>query len=149
MNRAVLFLALLCVLAIGSVLYAQRLPTQNVDVLPHAVIWVGNREFRVPVARTAASRAAGLRGSDAAFLLFVWPDAVRPVFNMLGCDRVLWRYDFSGADRLGAPVVMQPGSRRYPVEKAVRCVLEVDPAAPAARLFAQPGATLKLPSFCS
>jgi hypothetical protein len=133
---------------------AHAFSTQNIHALPRASIWVGDREFRVPVADTAARRAAGLRGSVAPFLLFVWPHRVRPVFNMLGCDHVLWRYDFDRADRLGAPVVMQPGRTLYPVYHATRCVLEINPAAPAARFlstksFSRSVASLKLPAFCS
>ena len=149
MKHPALVAALVCGLSLGGIYYAQRLPSQNVDALPRAALWVGDREFRVPVADTAARRAAGLRSSDAPFLLFVWPHRVRPVFNMLGCDHVLWRYDFARADRLGAPVVMQPGRTLYPVQNATRCVLEVNPTAPVARLFDRPAAALKLPAFCS
>ena len=148
MNRVLLFLALLCVFAVAAVIYAQRLPTQQVETLPHVDLTVGGHHISVPVARTAEQRSAGLRGSASPALLFVWPEAVAAEFNMQGCDKPLWRFDFADRARLGKPTMMQPGMQTYPVPRPVRCVLEVDPSSPIAAYF-KPGASLKLPAFCS
>ena len=147
-NRASVFLVLLCVFSVVGVIYAQRLPTQRVEALPHAELVVGARVLSVPVARTPEQRSAGLRGSSSPILLFAWPKPTMAEFNMLGCDRALWRFDLADSARLGAPTVMRPGTQRYPVSSPVRCVLEVDPSSAVAVYF-KPGASLRLPSFCS
>jgi uncharacterized membrane protein (UPF0127 family) len=149
MRRAFLYVGILCIFAAGGALYAQRLPMQNVEALPHVDLSVGGQRLSVPVARTPEQRRAGLRGSTSPVLLFAWHVPVASEFNMLGCDRPLWRFDFVDRDRLGVPTVMQPGTRTYPVPSPVRCVLEVDPTSAVAKHFAKPGVTLKLPSFCS
>lgn len=148
MNRAFMFLSLLCFLAVGGVIYAQRLPTQRVEALQHVDLQVGGHRISAPVANTPEQRRAGLRGSSSPLLLFVWPRAVASTFNMLGCDRPLWRFDLTDQSRLGVPTVMQPGAHTYTVSRPVRCVLEVDPSSAVARYFKR-GASLKLPAFCS
>jgi hypothetical protein len=147
MNRAFMFLSLLCIFSIAGVIFAQRLPTQRVETLPRVELTVGTHRIQVPVARTSGQRSAGLRGSASPVLLFAWPEAVAAKFNIQGCDRLLWRFDLVDHERLGVPVLMKPGTRSYPVSRAVRCVLEIDPSSSLAAYF-KPGSALKLPALC-